>query len=153
MGILFWLGVSRSCWRMRNTPLGVAVSPDWWKKNLWVSVKRVTCQTTRSLEGVQPYVNRLKAPDICRRDQVWVGDITYVRLKGGFVYVAVLTDVFTRMIRRWKLSQHLMQSLTLKPVEQALFQSVPEIYHSDQGVEYLLTAYISTLTLMGLRFH
>ena len=120
------------------------------EKNLSVSVKRVSSQTTRSLEGAQPYVNRVEVLDICRREQVWVGDITYVRLKEYFVYVAVLMDVFTRMIRGWKLSQHLTQSLTLKPLQQALRQSVPEIHHSDQGVQYLSSAYLSTLTRHGI---
>ena len=120
------------------------------KKNLSVSVKRGACQTTRSLEGAQPWVNRLEVLDICRQDQVWVGDITYVRLKGRFVYVAVLMDVFTQMIRGWKLSQHLTQSLTLKPLQQALCQSVPEIHHSDQGVQYLSNAYLSTLRHHGI---
>ncbi len=113
-------------------------------ENLCVAVKRA-CQTTHSIDGVRPWGNRLKTLDICRRDQVWVGDITYVRLKGHFVYVAVLMDVFTRMIRGWKLSQHLNTSLTLKPLQQALCQNVPEIHHSDQGVQYLSSAYISTL--------
>ena len=66
--------------------------------NLSVSVRRV-CQTTTSLDGVCPWVNRLKDLEVCRCDQVWVGDITYVRLKGHFVYVSLLMDVFTRMIR------------------------------------------------------
>ena len=105
-------------------------------ENLCVAVKRA-CQTTHSIDGVRPWGNRLKTLDICRRDQVWVGDITYVRLKGHFVYVAVLMDVFSRMIRAWQLSYHLNTSLTLKPLEQALRQSVPEIHHSDQGVQYL----------------
>ena len=118
-------------------------------ENLCVAVKRV-CQTTTSIEGVPPYVNRLKTLDICRCDQVWVGDITYVRLKGHFIYVALLMDVFTRMIRGWKLSQHLTQALTLKPLQEALGQNVPEIHHSDQGVQYLSTAYISTLTRHGI---
>ena len=74
-----------------------------------------------------------------------MGDITYVRLKGHFVYVSLLMDVFTRMIRAWHLSQHLTQSLTLKPLQQALRQNVPEIHHSDQGVQYLSNAYLSTL--------
>ena len=74
-----------------------------------------------------------------------MGDITYVRLKGHFVYVSLLMDVFTRMIRGWHLSQHLTQSLTLKPLEEALRRSVPEIHHSDQGVQYLSNAYISLL--------
>jgi len=74
-----------------------------------------------------------------------VGDVTYVRLKGHFVYLALLMDVFTRMIRGWKLSQHLTQSLTLKTLEAALHRSVPEIHHSDQGVQYLSNAYLSVL--------
>ena len=120
------------------------------ENNLSVSVKRVSCQTTRSLDGAKPWVNRVEALDISRRDQVWVGDITYVRLKGRFVYVAVLMDVFSRMIRAWQVSHHLNTSLTLKPLEQALRQSVPEIHHSDQGVQYLSSAYISTLTRHGI---
>ena len=113
-------------------------------ENLSVAVKRAA-QTTHSTEGVRPWINHLKTLEVCRCDQVWVGDVTYVRLKGHFVYLALLMDVFTRMIRGWKLSQHLTQSLTLTPLQEALGQSVPEIHHSDQGVQYLSNAYISTL--------
>ena len=118
-------------------------------ENLPVAVKRAR-QTTHSIDGMHPGGNRVQTLDISRGDQVWVGDITYVRLKGHFVYVALLMDVFTRMIRGWKLSQHLTQSLTLKPLEEALHRSVPEIHHSDQGVQYLSSAYISTLTRHGI---
>ena len=59
-------------------------------------------------------------------------------------------DVFTRMIRGWHLSQHLTQALTLKPLEAALCQSIPEIHHSDQGVQYLSNAYLSTLRHHGI---
>lgn len=113
--------------------------------NLSVSVKRV-CQTTRSLEGSHPWVNRIQTLEISRQDQVWVGAITYVRLNRRFIYVALLMDVFTRMIRGWNLGQHLgLQALTLKPLEQALHASVPEIHHFDQGVQYLSKAYLSVL--------
>ena len=115
------------------------------EENLSVSVKRL-CQTTKSLHEERPWVNRLQTLEVSRCDQVWVGDITYVRLKGHFIYVALLMDVFTRMIRGWHLSQHLTQSLTLKPLEEALHQSgSPEIHHSDQGVQYLSNAYLSVL--------
>ena len=71
-------------------------------------------------------------------------DITHVRLKSRFVYVSLLMDVFIRRIRGSQVSQHLMQPLTLKPLQQALCcWSVPEIHHSDQGVQYLSNAYIS----------
>ena len=117
--------------------------------NLSVAVKRI-CQTTTSVDGVGPYVNRLETLEVSECDQVWVGDITYVRLKGSFVYVCLLMDVFTRMIRGWQVSRHLTQPLTLKPLEQALRRSVPEIHHSDQGVQYLSNTYISTLTDHGI---
>ena len=119
------------------------------EENLSVAVKRA-CQTTHSADGPQPWQNRLKTLEVCRCDQVWVGDITYVHLKGRFVYVALLMDVFTRMIRGWNLSQHLTQSLTLHPLEQALDDRVPEIHHSDQGVQYLSKDYISLLKQHGV---
>ena len=119
------------------------------ENNLLVSVKRA-CRTTKSLQGEKPWSNLLETLDVSHQDQVWVGDITYVRLKQRFVYVALLMDVFTRMIRGWNLSQYLTQSLTLRPLEQALEDGVPEIHHSDQGVQYLSNAYISTLEAQGV---
>ena len=110
--------------------------------NLSVSVKRI-CRTTTSLQGERLYVNRLQTLEVSRYDQVWVGDITYVRLKGRFIYVPLLMDIFTRMIRAWHPSQQLTQSLTLKPLEAARHRSVPEIHHSDQGVQYLSSTYLS----------
>ena len=117
--------------------------------NLCVAVKRI-CQTTTCVEGVHPYVNRLETLEVSRCDQVWVADITYVRLKSRFVYVALLMDVFTRRVRGWHISQHLTQPLTLKPLQHALHRSVPELHHSDQGVQYLSNTYLSTLTEHGI---
>ena len=119
------------------------------EKNLLVSVKRA-CQTTKSLQGDKPWSNLLETLQVSHQDQVWVADITYVRLKGRFIYVCMLMDVFTRMIKAWQLSQHLNQSLTLKPLKEALYHSVPEIHHSDQGVQYLSKAYITTLEEHGV---
>ena len=121
------------------------------EENLSVSVKRV-CQTTRSFEGQQPWGNRVQSLEISRENQVWVGAITYVRLKRRFISVAVLMDIFTRMIRGWQVSPHLNTSLTLKPLQEALFENgAPEIHHSDQGVLYLSTVYISTLKEHGIQ--
>ena len=117
--------------------------------NLLVSIKRAA-QTTRSLQGEKPWSNLLETLEVSHQDQVWVADITYVRLKGRFIYVCLLMDVFTRIIKAWQLSQHLSQSLTLKPLEEALCHSVPEIHHSDQGVQYLSKAYIATLEAHGI---
>ena len=117
--------------------------------NLLVSIKRA-CQTTRSLQGDKPWSNRLETLEISRQDQVWVADITYIRLKERFIYLCLLMDVFTRLIRAWHISQHLNQSLTLKPLKEALGHSVPEIHHSDQGVQYLSKIYVSTLEAHGV---
>ena len=77
------------------------------EKNLWVCVKRAETQTTKSLQGDKPWSNLLEDLEISHQDQVWVADITYVRLNRRFVYVALLMDVFTRMIRAWHLSRQL----------------------------------------------
>ena len=119
------------------------------EQHLLVSVKRA-CQTTKSLQGEKPWRNRLETLDVSHEDQVWVADITYVRLKRHFVYLALLMDVFTRMIKVWQISQHLNQSLTLKPLQEAFCHSVPEIHHSDQGAQYLSNAYIATLQAHGV---
>ncbi len=112
--------------------------------DLLVCVKRA-CRTTKSLQGDKPWSNLLETLEISHQDQVWVGDIIYVRLNGRFIYLALLMDVFTRMIKAWQISQHLNQSLTLKPLQEAFCHSVCEIHHSDQGVQYLSKAYITTL--------
>ena len=118
--------------------------------HLIVAVKRASFPTTQSLDGQQQWSNRMDNLAITRCDQVWVGDITYVRLKGHFVYITVLMDVFTRRIRGWQVSRHLNQPLTLKPLEQALRHSVPDIHHCDQGVPYLSSAYLSRLKQHGI---
>ena len=119
------------------------------EKNLWVSIKRAG-QTTKSLQGEKPWSNLLEALEVSHQDQVWVADITYVRFKGRFIYLSLLMDVFTRVIKAWQLSQHLNPSLTLKPLKEALCDSVPEIHHSDQGVQYLSKAYVTTLQDQGV---
>ena len=120
------------------------------EKPLWVSVKRAETQTTKSLQGENPRTNRLETLEVSHADQGWGADITYVRLKGRFIYVALLIDVFTRMIKAWQIRQHLGQSLTRKPLEAALCHSVPEIHPSDQGVQSLSKAYRTPLEAHGV---
>ena len=88
--------------------------------------------------------------EVSREDQVWVADITDIRLNGRFIYLCLLMDVFTRMIKAWQLRQHLNPSLTLKPLKEAFCDSIPEIHHSDQGVQSLSKAYVTTLEEHGV---
>ena len=78
-------------------------------------------------------------------EQVWVCDVTYVRLGNGFVYVAVIMDVFTLAIRGWNLSRDLDTDLTVAALQQAISLCIPEIHHSDQGVQYAAQAYTDLL--------
>jgi putative transposase len=106
-------------------------------------------RTTQSAHPYPRYPNLVQDLMIVRPDQVWVGDITYVRLRAECVYLAVLMDVYTRRIRGWHLSRQLDQALTLTALRRALAQHRPEIHHSDQGGQYAATAYIETLRAVG----
>ena len=108
--------------------------------------KTVKKQTTDSRHAFPRYPNLVKELEIVRPDQVWVADITYVRLGDStFVYLAILMDVFTRLIRGWSLSRGLGVELTLAALQGALGKTQPEIHHSDQGVQYAATDYVNVL--------
>jgi transposase InsO family protein len=102
-------------------------------------------RTTDSRHGFPRYPNLVKDLEVARPDQVWVADITYVRLLREFVYLAVIMDVFTRAVRGWHLSRGLDVGLTLTALDKALHGRSPEIHHSDQGVQYAATEYVDRL--------
>lgn len=103
-------------------------------------------RTTNSDHGFPRYPNLVADLAVTRPDQVWVADITYVRVRVEFVYLAAVMDVFTRCVRGWELSRSLDQDLTLAALGRALGRGRPEIHHSDQGVQYAATDYIHRLT-------
>ena len=115
------------------------------KMGLLVKTKRKARKTTNSEHDFPRYPNRVQDLEIAHPDQVWVSDITYIRLRDEFVYLAVIMDVFTRCIRGWHLGRSLDQSLTLIALDRALAGHQPEIHHSDQGIQYAATAYIQML--------
>jgi len=104
-------------------------------------------RTTNSEHSFPRYPNLVASLVVQHPDQVWVADITYIRLKHGFVYLAVLMDVFTRAIRSWHLDRSLDQSLTLTALQKALPNHCPQIHHSDQGLQYAATDYTDLLQL------
>ena len=108
-------------------------------------VKRAKKWTTDSQHPYPRYPNRVKDLEIKFPDQVWVSDVTYIRLHKEFVYLAIIMDVFTRAIRGWCLSRTLDQELTLAALKAALTKSCPGIHHSDQGVQYAAHAYVDLL--------
>ena len=113
--------------------------------------KKTKKRTTHSDHPLPSYPNLVLELEITHPDQVWVADLSYVRLAYEFVYLAVLMDVFTRGIRGWHLGRQLDQSLTLTALKRALQHSCPTIHHSDQGVQYAATEYVSRLQLVGVQ--
>lgn len=113
--------------------------------NLLQKVKRKGYRTTNSDHPYRRYANLVQDLAITYPDQVWVCDITYIRLSQEFVFLAVVMDVFTRSIRDWNLGRSLDHSLTLEALQQGLEDHVPEIHHSDQGVQYAALEYVNAL--------
>lgn len=102
-------------------------------------------RTTNSNHGFRRYPNRVLNLVIDHPDQVWVADLTYIKLNQEFVYLAVVMDVFTRGIRGWHLARSMDQTLTLTALTKGLAHSKPEIHHSDQGVQYAANDYVNLL--------
>lgn len=118
---------------------------------LQAKVRSKRRRTTDSQHDYPRYPNLVQNLEVVRPDQVWVSDITYVRLLMEFVYLAVIMDVFTRAIRGWHLARNLDHDLTLMALKRALADGHrPEIHHSDQGVQYAATAYVEVLQAHGV---
>jgi putative transposase len=143
-------GTRRIRSQLRRSPYGYSINRKrvqriMRQKGLLRSVKRRKCRTTNSNHPYPRYNNLVKEMEIKNPEQVWVSDITYIRLGQSFVYLAVIMDVFTRLIRGWLLGKQLDQELSLGALRMALADRVPQIHHSDQGVQYAAHAYVDLL--------
>lgn len=106
--------------------------------------KRRTRQTTNSHHPFPRYENLVKDLLIERINQVGVADLTYIKLRGGeFVYLAVVMDVDTRIIRGRALFRSLASELSVAALAKACAEGRPEIHPSDQGVKYACSAYVA----------
>lgn len=112
-------------------------------------VGRVQVNTTNSRHRHPVYPNIIKDLDIICPEQVWVGDITYIRLGRQFIYLAVVLDAYTRAVRGWQVSKRINRQLTISALRQALLQGTPTIFHSDQGSQYACYDHTSKLVAVG----
>ena len=119
--------------------------------NLQVKPAKRKWGTTNSRHDLPRYPNLIKGLEATRSDQVWAADITYVRLRHGYVYLAVIMDLFTRGIRGWHLGRRLDHTLSLTALEKALLTGAPEIHHSDHGVQYATVRYVEMLQEAGVQ--
>ncbi|MCA1553483.1 MAG: IS3 family transposase, partial [Chloroflexi bacterium] len=108
--------------------------------------------TTDSTHAFRRYPNLVRDLCIERPNQVWVCDLTYVILSSGeVVYLAIVLDVFTRVIRGWALGPELSHALTLSALRRALRYGCCEIHHSDQGVQYATPLYTELLNARSIQ--
>lgn len=96
-----------------------------------------------------PYL--LGQENICRPNQVWPGDITYVPLREGFGYLFAIIDWYSRYVIEWQLSNMLDTSFCLEALERALLKARPEIFNTDQGVQFTSENFTRLLEAKGIR--
>ncbi len=104
----------------------------------------------KSLENaVYPYL--LHQISIARANQVWMVDITYIKLGERFVYLVALIDVFSRYLVGWTISETLSTECCLKALKKSLKVATPEIINSDQGSQFTSRFWISALRKAGIK--
>jgi len=109
--------------------------------------------TTKSDHKLEVYLNLARRLKLTGMDQLWVADITYIRLKAEFVYLAVILDGFSRKAVGWSLERTLATRLALAALEQAIATRKPAsglVHHSDRGVQYASEEYVGVLERHGM---
>jgi putative transposase len=92
---------------------------------------------------IYPYL--LRGYTIDRPNQVWSADITYIRMTKGFVYLTAIIDWYSRYVLSWRLSNTLDSHFCVEALKEALEQGCPEIFNTDQGVQYTSSEFVSVL--------
>jgi putative transposase len=146
--------------KSRNTYGRPRIQADLRDEGIFVSDKRVArLMRERSLHGAsrrKVFVTTIRdnsavpAPDLVQRnfsanapDRLWVADITYIPTLAGFLYLAVVLDVFSRRVVGWATATHMRKELVVDALDMAIYRRRPErvIHHSDQGSQYTSIAF------------
>lgn len=132
----------------------------WLKIQGWVVNRKRVRRLMRvmGLEGICPkknlskrdkkhkiYPYLLRELKITHSNQVWSTDITYVKMRGGFMYLTSVIDWYSRYVLSWKLSNSLEQSFCIEALEEALEKGTPEIFNTDQGSQFTSDLYTGYL--------
>jgi putative transposase len=101
-------------------------------------------------KGYKVYPYLLRGVTIARADQVWSTDITYVPMTSGSMYLAAVIDWFSRYVIAWRLSNTLDGAFCLEMLEEALRSGTPEVFNTDQGVQFTADAFTGCLESAGV---
>lgn len=122
--------------------------------NLLCLRRRSFVRTTDSDHKLPVYPNLAKDVKVNRLNQLWIADITYIRLMCEFVYLAVILDAFSRRVIGWALGRTLEADLAVGALKKAITGGRVEpglVHHSDRGIQYASRVYTHMLTLHGIR--
>src|ERR1043165_1792188 len=97
---------------------------------------------------IYPYL--LRGVEITHKDQVWSTDITYVRMRQGFLYLTAILDWYSRYVLAWEVSNTLDVTFCLEALRQALAKGRPEIFNTDQGAQFTSLDFTSCLQRAGV---
>jgi transposase InsO family protein len=136
---------------LRN--IGMVVGEDKLRRllredNLLAVRKRKFVRTSDSGHGFRVYPNLAQYLELTDINQLWVADLTYIRLKGEFVYMAVVLDGWSRKVIGWALGKSLDHQLPLEALERAIASRQPRpglVHHSDRGSQYACDNYVQPL--------
>ena len=118
------------------------------KYDMLIHRKRYSARTTNSLHRFHKYRNIIKDMQVAEPNQVWVSDITYIRTVKGFCYLALITDMYSRKIVGYDLSDSLELAGCVRALQKALQQAgkrPPQVHHSDRGIQYCSNVYTNIL--------
>jgi len=121
--------------------------------NLLCVRRRRFVLTTDSRHDLRVYANLAARMELSGIDQLWVADLTYIRLREQFVYLAVILDAFSRRVVGWAVDDSLGVDLPLAALRQALESRRPApglVHHSDRGLQYASRQYVALLTQHGI---
>ncbi len=125
------------------------------RESLLCRLKKRWVKTTDSEHGLRVYPNLVKKLCVEHLNQVWVADITYVRLGcGGFCYLAAVLDACSRRVVGWQVGKEIGADLALSALEKAIASRQPAaglIHHSDRGVQYACHGYVERLEAAGAK--
>ena len=122
--------------------------------DMLVKRKKASFKTTNSYHHFYKYNNLVKSMEVIRPNQVWVSDITYIRTVKGFCYLALITDMYSRKIVGYDISDSLELTGCLRALQKALRQArqaVGLIHHSDRGIQYCSKEYVAELKKRDIR--
>ena len=102
-------------------------------------------RTTQSIIEHAKYPCLIRDVDIVEPDHVWCSDITYIRMRHGFMYLVAIMDYFSRYVLSWSVSNSLESLFCMDALDEALGRSTPKIFHSDQGSQYTCVNFVREL--------